>query len=268
MKNLIILTDRQNGAGAPHAFTLLDLLAVVATVALLTLVALPSLAANRGKSKAMQCLDNVRAINVGTALYTEENGYYPPLWVQPGNPRWPNWTFDSTRFVVQNASALFWPDALRLEGYVKDSNAFSCAALTSSGTSAKSALGIGINYPNIGKTITASDSSTLPPKPSDVRHPGQTAIYGDSGPATVSSFILSNPDNWTEDSPYVAVYGSSYYFRTPSDMSFSAGDAVMIPRHDHRVVTGWADGHVELFKNSRIGWQYPQGNTNALWDLY
>jgi hypothetical protein len=40
----------------------------------------------------------------------------------------------------------------------------------------------------------------------------------------------------------------------------------MVPRHDLRVVTGWADGHGAIIKNSQIGWQYAKGDLLALWD--
>lgn len=261
----------------PDGFTLIELVVAIAVLGVLTAIALPALAANRGKSKAMQCLGNVRAINLGTTLFTEENGFYPPLYRLANATGWPAWTY-GTNFVVQNSAALFWPDALRLEGYVKDPDVFSCPAViypashsAGGGSSTNSPLGIGMNYPNIGVTISSS-FSVSPRKPAAVKNPGKTVVFGDSGAVTTASRD-SDPDLWVPDTGYDAALGSYYgggsiFFRSPNDASgFASGDARMIPRHDRRVVTGWADGHVELFVNSRIGWNYPVGNTNALWDL-
>lgn len=259
-----------------RAFTLTDLLVVIAMVAILLVVEGRALALNNmGKSKAMQCLENVRQISMGTTLFTEENRYYPPLYRMANASGWPAWTFTPTNFVVQNAAALFWPDALRLEGYVKDSSIFSCPALAwpaiksiGGGSSTNYALGIGMNYPEIA-TIVSHSFATLY-KPGDVKNPSQFVIFGDSGSVTTASRSLG-ADDWVPDTGYDAVLntyygGGSTYFRSPSDLSgFSSGDARMLPRHNRRVVAGWADGHVSLTKNSQIGWQYGGTDSRALW---
>jgi prepilin-type processing-associated H-X9-DG protein len=40
-----------------------------------------------------------------------------------------------------------------------------------------------------------------------------------------------------------------------------------VPRHQGRLNTCWFDGHAEAIKNSKIGYQYVEGNPSALWDL-
>jgi len=259
-----------------RAFTLTDLLVTVSLVAILLVVEGRALALNNlGKSKSMVCLDNVRQINLGTTLFTEENRYYPPLYQGIGASGWPGWTYATTNFVVQNAAALFWEDALRLQGYVKDPGIFSCPALAwpalssiGGGYSTNHALGIGINYPELGSIVSGQFATLY--KPSDVHSPSQTVIFGDSGSVTTASANLG-ADDWIPDLVYDAALnsysgGGSTYFRSPSDFNFATGDARMLPRHDRRVVAGWADGHVSLIKNSQIGWQYAKGNPLALWD--
>lgn len=253
------------------AFTLVELVAVLAAVALLGLLALPALAGNKGKSKVMQCLSNMRQIGMGTLLFTEENGYYPPLYIGGLSGTFtltPDW-------IVQNGDAIFWPDRLRLGGYVKDPKIFSCPELTwpamkgiGGGFSTNNALGIGINYPEIGN-IWMSFSPGQPYKPTQVTTPSRCIGFADAGSVTSAS-VSKGPDNWVPDTAFGAVLnqyngGGSTYFRAPSDFNWTAGDALPVPRHNGRANFLFMDGHAEIRKNSSIGWFLPRTDPGALW---
>src|SRR5215813_12118647 len=62
---------------SPHslstAFTLIELLAIVAVMALLGCVAAPMLARAKTKSPAAGCLSNLRQLQVGWAMYADDN---------------------------------------------------------------------------------------------------------------------------------------------------------------------------------------------------
>jgi hypothetical protein len=58
----------------PSGFTLTELLVVLATMAVLTIMLLPALAATQPRSKAYQCLNNMRQLALAWTLHAGENG--------------------------------------------------------------------------------------------------------------------------------------------------------------------------------------------------
>jgi prepilin-type N-terminal cleavage/methylation domain-containing protein/prepilin-type processing-associated H-X9-DG protein len=59
-----------------RAFTLIELMVVVAIIALLVAILLPSLSRARDRAKAMRCLANLRGIGQGLVLYEQQNNDY------------------------------------------------------------------------------------------------------------------------------------------------------------------------------------------------
>lgn len=62
------------------AFTLIELLAILAITALLAAFAFPALSKVRGKGQAAACLSNMRQLGLGFMAYVaENNGFLPPV---------------------------------------------------------------------------------------------------------------------------------------------------------------------------------------------
>ena len=60
-------------------FTLIELLIVVAIIAILAAILLPALNQARNKAKTLRCLSQVREVGFALLCYTEDNkGYFPP----------------------------------------------------------------------------------------------------------------------------------------------------------------------------------------------
>jgi len=67
------------------AFTLIEILVVVAIIALLISILLPSLAAARRTSRTVACRANVHQMGLALTMYTNQYGYYPGHHLPPGS---------------------------------------------------------------------------------------------------------------------------------------------------------------------------------------
>jgi len=77
----------------PAAFTLVELLVVVAIVAVLIAVLLPCLAAAREQARRVQCCSNLRQLGIAFMLYREHNRRYPEasMGSAPSPSDWIHW---------------------------------------------------------------------------------------------------------------------------------------------------------------------------------
>ena len=67
------LRKNSSALSARNAFNLVELLVVVATLAILSCLVLPVLAHSRGRSAAAGCLSNLRQLMAGWSMFREEN---------------------------------------------------------------------------------------------------------------------------------------------------------------------------------------------------
>jgi len=254
-----------------RAFTLIELLVVLAIIAILAALLLPVLSRAKEKAKAIDCLNNLRQVLLAAKTYLDDsNGVMIPLWVEEGAPGWASWNYDAETFVIQYPDFLWWPDKLRLDGFVPAPKLFNCPALTrpaadgSGGSvSTVNTLGVGMNYPEYG---WISPRSGFPhpvyatSKENQVSQPSQSIAFADA--AAIGNADETNADNWQE----VPATGCAY-FRVPSDSYYLSlnGDSRSVPRHAWQVNAAFFDGHVQRERNGAIRYDLPRTDGNVQW---
>ncbi len=252
-----------------RAFTLIELLIVIAIIAILAAILFPVLASAKKRANSIACLNNTRQVITAVKMYLDDNhGAMVPLWVQQGAPGWPAWNFDPATFIVQNPTYLWWPDKLRLDTLVPSQKTFNCPMLTQPAIAAHGqsystnyTLGMGMNYPEYGYIVPAAGN----PDPvfdsgneNQVKTPSQSIVFADAG-------YVTNPDD--DYDSWVEQPGTGCtYFRVPSDTaSWDVDYTRSVPRHGKRVNAAFLDGHAALIRNSSIGYDLPRTDSAALW---
>ena len=253
-----------------RAFTLIELLVVIAIIAILAALLLPVLSAAKKRARAIECLNNMKQIMLATKLYVDDNREVMiPLWVEQRSPGWPAWNYDATTFIIQYPDFLWWPDKLRLDGFIPTPKTFDCPALTQpategggGSTSANHVLGIGMNYPEYGWLSPRAGFSFAvyaSANEDQVAMPDHSIVFADAG-------AISNPDETDADKWLEVPATGCAYFRVPSDgESYPNGDSRSVPRHGRQVNAAFFDGHVEKLRNSAIRYDLLRTNTAVLW---
>jgi len=241
---------RYPGAGerrhAGRAFTLIEVLVTISTLALLIALLMPALAGARSQARGLVCRSNVRQLVLAGLGYAGENdGFHVPaaedMWDNSGLHRWHG--------ARRNLNEPFDPSKSPLVRYLADGHVRECPAKIDFikaedwNTSFEQGGGgygynmayvgsrlwdKGISGPHAFRQAYARTTST-----GEIASPGQTVVFADTAMANNGTSLIE----YSFAEPPFAVFAGqvmSEFYMSPS-IHF---------RHADRASVGWADGHV------------------------
>lgn len=102
------------GASSRRGFTLVELLVVVAVIALLMGLLLPALSKARESGRELKCAANIRNVGQGVTIYTSSSEFFPVSYVYPSSNTGMAWKVSDQQFDNPNPTTgyLHWSSAL------------------------------------------------------------------------------------------------------------------------------------------------------------
>jgi prepilin-type processing-associated H-X9-DG protein/prepilin-type N-terminal cleavage/methylation domain-containing protein len=280
------------------AFTLIEVLVVVAIIALLVSLLLPSLRAAREQARTAVCLANERRLGHAVEFYVHSFGVYPPVrlkkiysyatggwedfYLKIRNSPWrrkaPRWHW----FMNYGVGPVINPGKYATEAEFNaaldaDNDFFMCPSLRGESERDVRNGAYGYNWQYIGNSLVTIGTaySRWPVNSSHIKVVSRTVLMADSRggalPHGLHAYTLDPPRLATEHgctrfgAQRVFDTGQSPYYHVPVEM-----------RHDKRGNVLFADGHAEGMRLTQLGYAVDPDNpkvtlpngpgaNNALW---
>jgi prepilin-type N-terminal cleavage/methylation domain-containing protein/prepilin-type processing-associated H-X9-DG protein len=240
-------------------FTLVELLVVIAVIALLMAILVPVLQSSRQHTKAVRCGSNIKQLVLGLFMYETENETLPygfdgtrttePPGGDPGNHAfdrpgwwWFNYTTDYSGKDKGKKAALWCPSRKIREP-----------------TLGRALHG---NY-GVNQSICKSSCGTLsraefigkPLRSSDILHPGRTLLIVDSGYSTINYWHATDTPPIALDSTIIedTAYVPGLKINAERDLWPAQENDAVNGRHPNKTVNvGFADSHVSREKADEL----------------
>lgn len=245
----------------PRAFTLVELIVVIAVITLLAALLFPVLHSAREQARATVCQAHIRDLAVQFHHYEAEHETLPyGIWAMRSNP--PSGYLSDAAY---DLPGWYWPDfigAVRHQSS-RDRKILECP----SRRIGESRLSRSILYGNYGanRSLCRSAADISPykrefPGPplstSTIRHPGATVLLVDSGYALVCWWDVTTqpPHRYFGTLALGTAYIPGLAINQEKELLPGQIDDAIGGRHPNKTVNvGFADGHVDRIKAEALG---------------
>ncbi|MGC8559859.1 MAG: prepilin-type N-terminal cleavage/methylation domain-containing protein [Phycisphaerae bacterium] len=179
------------GGRKNSAFTLTELLVVVALIAILISILLPALAGAIRNAQTVVCLSNLRQLGLLTSQYISDyEGSYPPAYYGMENP---SWALDK----IRNSTTGQWEytPGILFAGQA-DLRVLVCPALDETPAVGQIVLGYNYNTSYIGHGSLEGPGYTMMPPAlaASVEDPSACGLFGDGGWSGGVDYFMRAPD--------------------------------------------------------------------------
>ena len=242
-------------------FTIIEVIVVIATIALLIAILIPFLRNSRLQVKAVVCGSNLQQLQLGLSMYESENQTFPlgfdgsPMNPPPGGyagkPR-----YDRTGW--------WWFNFI--EGFYKKSQGVTTVIQCPAKLMDNTVLGLNILWSNYGvnRSICKSSDDIQPLKSefigkplgiASIPHPSQTLLIVDSGYSLISWWHATNVPPAILDNKIIedAAYVPGLKINNERKLWPGQEQDAIYGRHPQKTVNiGFADGHTDRIKADEL----------------
>jgi prepilin-type N-terminal cleavage/methylation domain-containing protein len=215
-------------AHAKTAFTLLELLVVIAIITILAGLLLPTLSRSKQHSQGIQCVNNLRQMQVAWTLYADD---FQQMLVpntgmfQPEYKANESWVLGDVSDLPDETNGLLLSQAL-LGSYAKNVSVYKCPADPGNPRGTPRVRSISMNNYMHGKGGGLSEDFVMNQRLTDIRQPSSSFVFLDERSSTIDDgyFVMLLTTNYTD---IVTENLPACYHDNAGGFSFADGHALL-----------------------------------------